>query len=245
MEQNNAFKVLAEQLNISNKKAKTLIDRGLVYVGQNKVKIARALINEDTKFRVENVADIKILYEDEDIIAVDKPAFLDSYDVQDSIPNSELLHRLDRDTSGVLLLGKNEKFIKKAVEEFRNRRVKKIYTAWVEGTFFEETIIDAPIHTIKRGKAISKIDERIGKKAITKVTPLEIQGKKSKVVIEIGTGRTHQIRVHMSHIGHPVVGDELYGSRTKSSRILLHSKQISIFKYSFEAREPKEILKYK
>ncbi len=75
--------------------------------------------------------------------------------------------------------------------------------------------------------------------------PLYIQGKKSKVEIEIETGRTHQIRVHLSSIGHPVVGDERYGSPTKTKRTLLHSKSISIFNYTFEAREPKDILKYK
>ncbi|MEA3418491.1 MAG: RluA family pseudouridine synthase [Campylobacterota bacterium] len=240
-----AYKLLAKQQEISNNKAKELIDRGLVYVGDRKVKIARAELPDDTRFRVEDVADVKILYEDENIIAINKPAQVDSYDIQDAIEGAELLHRLDRDTSGVLLLGRNREFIDDAINEFKNRRVKKEYVAWVEGVIFEEIEIEAPILTIKKGKAFSRIDELRGKSAYTKVKPLEIQGKKSKVAIEITTGRTHQIRVHLASIGHPVVGDEQYGSRTQSKRILLHSARMSIFSYAFEAPEPKDIARYK
>ena len=240
-----AYKLLAKQQRISNNKAKEIIDRGLVFVEDKKVKIARAELPDDTRFRVEDVADVKIIYEDDNIVAINKPAQVDSYDIQDAIEGAELLHRLDRDTSGVLLLGRNEKFIKDAINEFKNRRVKKEYVAWVEGIVFEETVIDTPILTIKKGKAFSKIDDRIGKKAYTVINPVEIQGKKSKVDIEIKTGRTHQIRVHLSSIGHPVLGDEQYGSRTQTKRILLHSKKMSIFNYTFEAPEPNDISRYK
>jgi len=240
-----AYKLLAKQQGISNKKAKEVIDRGLVFVGDKKVKIARAELPDDTRFRVEDVADVKILYEDENIVAINKPAQVDSYDIQDAIDGVELLHRLDRDTSGVLLLGRNREFIDHAINEFKNRRVKKEYVAWVEGVIYEEIEIEAPILTIKKGKAFSKIDDIKGKKAYTKVKPLEIQGKKSKVSIEIKTGRTHQIRVHLAHIGHPIVGDEQYGSRTQTKRMLLHSARMAIFDYAFEAGEPKDILRYK
>jgi len=240
-----AYKLLARQEGISNNKAKEIIDRGLVFVEDRKVKIARAELPEDTRFRVEDVADVKIIYEDDDIVAINKPAQVDSYDIQNAIEGAELLHRLDRDTSGVLLLGRNEKFIKKAINEFKNRRVKKEYVAWVDGVIFEEIEIDSPILTIKKGRAFSKIDERIGKKAHTVVNPIEIQGKKSKIDIEITTGRTHQIRVHLASIGHPILGDEQYGSRTQTKRILLHSKKMSILKYTFEAPEPKDIIRYK
>ncbi len=245
MEKDKAYKVLAQQEDISNNKAKELIDKGLVYVGNNKVKIARALINIDTKFRVEEVGEFKVIYEDDDIIAVDKPSFVDSYDIADAIDGATLIHRLDRDTSGVLLLSKNDKFLEKAIVEFKARRVTKRYIAWIEGVFYEETIVDAPIVTSRKGKAVSRIDELRGAKALSTIKPLEIQGKKSKVSIEIATGRTHQIRIHLSHIGYPIVGDELYGSRTKAKRILLHAYQISLLGYSFTSKEPREIYKYK
>jgi 23S rRNA pseudouridine1911/1915/1917 synthase len=240
-----AYKVLAEQKGLSNKKAKEMIDRGLVYVGDKQVKIARAEINTQTRFRIEYPEEIEILYEDDNIIAVNKPAQMDSYDIQDAIEGAELLHRLDRDTSGVLLLGRNETFIKKAINEFKNRRVVKEYVAWVEGVVYEPIEIDEPIHTIKKGKAFSMIDPVRGKKAHTLVKPEELQGKKSKVHIEITTGRTHQIRVHLAHAGYPIVGDEQYGSRTKSKRILLHSAKMKLFEYEFSAKEPKDIQKYK
>ena len=240
-----AYKVLALAQDISNKKAKELIDRGIVFVEDKKVKIARAEIHTETIFRIEYPAKMEILYQDDDIIAINKPAQIDSYEIQDMIPDAELLHRLDRDTSGVLLLGKNRKFIDKAISEFKNRRVKKHYVAWVDGVIYEKIEIDEPIFTIKKGKAFSMIDKVRGKRAISIVKPEELQGKKSKVNIEIMTGRTHQIRVHLASIGHPVIGDEQYGSRTQAKRILLHSSQMQILSYTFTAKEPKEILQYK
>ena len=245
MSKDKAYKVLAQSKEISNNKAKELIDRGLVFVGDKKLKIARAMISKDTFFRIEYPEDIVILYQDEDIVAVNKPAQVDSYDIQDAIDGAVLLHRLDRDTSGVLLLGRNDKFVQKAIAEFKARRVKKYYTAWVEGVVYEEMEIEEPIHTIKKGKAFSMIDRLRGKKAHTIVMPEEVQGKKSKVKIEITTGRTHQIRLHLSHMGYPIVGDEQYGSRTQSKRVLLHSAKIQILSYTFVAKEPKDIAKYK
>lgn len=240
-----AYKVLAQANGISNNKAKELIDKGLVYVEDKKVKIARADISTDTVFCIEYPEKIEILYQDEDIIAINKPAQVDSYEIQDSIEGAELLHRLDRDTSGVLLLGKNRPFIERAIAEFKNRNVEKHYVAWVDGVIFEKVEIDEPIFTIKKGKAFSIIDPLRGKKAHTIVTPEEVQGKKSKVNIEITTGRTHQIRVHLAHIGHPIVGDEQYGSRTQSKRVLLHSLKMKILDYEFNAAEPKDIARYK
>ncbi len=243
-----AYKLLAIQEDISNKKAKELIDRGLVYITDKKVKIARAEMPNNTRFRVEKIDSVKIIYQDENIVAINKPALLDSYELQDAIEEDEtvLIHRLDRDTSGVLILARNKDFLADAIEAFRQRKVKKRYVAWVEGVFYEETKIDAPIATHKQaGKAFSEINETRGKPAITVVRPIEIQGKKSKVEIEIMTGRTHQIRVHLSSIGHPIVGDERYGSVTRSKRILLHAKALSLLGYAFEAKEPRDIQKYK
>ena len=240
-----AYKLLALQQEISNKKAKELIDRGVVYVADRKVKIARAELPEDTVFRVEVPSDVRILYRDNDLIVVDKPALVESYEIQDRFEGAELLHRLDRETSGVLLLGRNRAFIARAVEAFRQRKVTKEYIAWVEGVIYEPIEIDQPIHTIKRGKAFSRVDPRLGKPAHTLVRPNEVQGKKSKVDITIDTGRTHQIRVHLAHVGHPVVGDEQYGSRTSAKRILLHAASITLLGQTFNASEPKDIQRYK
>lgn len=240
-----AYKVLARQQNISNREAKNLIDGGLVYVENQKVKIARGDVAEDTDFRILEIDNLDIIFENNEVIAVNKPAMLDSYQVQD-ILKAKLIHRLDKDTSGVLLLTKSDDFMEKCIKAFKNRNVTKQYIAWVDGIFYEDIIIDTPITTHKQGgKAFSKIDMRNGKPAVTIVKPLEVIGKKSKVEIEIKTGKTHQIRVHLASINYPIVGDEKYGSSTKSIRVLLHAKSIEIFEYKFSAPEPKYILKYK
>ena len=243
-----AYKLLAQQEGISNKKAKDLIDRGLVYYLDKKIKIARAEMPNDTHFRVEEIEKVNIIYQDEHILVINKPALLDTYELADAIEEdeTELIHRLDRDTSGVLLFARNPEFLADAIQAFKQRKVKKRYVAWVEGVFCEEIKVEAPIATHKQGgKAFSEVNEERGRPAVTIVRPLEIQGKKSKVEIEILTGRTHQIRVHLSHIGHPIVGDERYGSVTRSKRILLHAKAISLLGYAFEAKEPRDIVKYK
>jgi 23S rRNA pseudouridine1911/1915/1917 synthase len=245
MSTDKAYKLLALQQGISNNKAKELIDRGLVYVADRKVMIARAEMGEDTHFRVEMPEDIEILYQDDDVVAVNKPAMIDSYDIQDAIEGAELLHRLDRETSGVLLLGRNPDFIRRAVEAFRQRKVTKHYVAWVDGVIYEPIDIDLPIHTIKKGKAFSRIDPKRGKPAHTIVKPNEVQGKKSKVNITIDTGRTHQIRVHLSHMGYPIVGDDQYGSRTRAKRTLLHAASIALLGRTYTAPEPRDIQRYK
>ncbi len=82
--------------------------------------------------------DIEVIYEDRTIMPVNKPALIDSSSVPDLIADdSRLIHRLDRETTGVLLLAKGRDFLEKAIDEFKNRRVKKRYLAWVEGIFFE------------------------------------------------------------------------------------------------------------
>ena len=236
-----AYKVLAAQLGISNKKAKELIDRGLVYVGDRKVEIARGEIDTKTKFRVKQVERPEVLHEDEYLLAVNKPAHITSEEIaKDS--GYQLLHRLDKETSGVLLLVKDEEFRKKAIEEFRAERVYKEYRAWVEGIVAEPFEIDYPILTIKRGgKAFSRLSRSKGKPAKTMVEPLEVHGKKTKIKAIITTGRTHQIRVHLARAGHPILGDSLYGGKPWS-RLMLHAKRIKLLDYDIEAPEPKDFV---
>ncbi len=234
-----AYKVLANQLNISNKKAKDLIDRGLVYVGKKKVNIARGEVDIKTKFRVKNIVKPKIIFEDENILAIDKPAFLLSEEIEKMF-EYKLLHRLDKETSGVLLLVKNEDFRKRAIKEFKNQNVYKEYIAWVEGIVAEEFEINIPLLTIKSGgRAKTKVSFSKGKEAITFIKPLEIESKFTKVKAIIKTGRTHQIRVHLSKNNHPILGDTFYGGRD-FDRVMLHSSKIELLGYSFVSSEPKE-----
>lgn len=237
--QDKAYKVLAKHKNLSNNQAKELIDGGFVFIADKKVKIARALVDIDTKFRILNYQEPRVIFEDENLLAIDKPYGIKSEDLEKKF-KFKLLHRLDKETSGVLLFVKSEEFQKKAIEEFKNERVYKEYVAIVEGIVADEIEIESPILT-KKGKfgAKSLISED-GKRAYSKVFPLEVVGKKSKVKVIIKTGRTHQIRVHLQSIGHTIVGDELYGSRKRATRLMLHSREIELLGYKFESKEPKE-----
>lgn len=243
MEYEKAYKVLAKQENISNSKAKELIDKGLVRASGRKVNIARGEIPVNTKFTVKEVAPIKVIFQDEDILAVDKPAFLTADEISKKFSNYLLLNRLDKETSGVMLFAKNEEFQKKAIKEFKNNRVHKEYVAVVEGKFIDETVIDKPILTTRdrKGSAKSKVDSKLGKPAKSTVYPKFVEGNKSKVVVIIDTGRTHQIRVHLRDAGFPIIGDAVYGKPSSNvTRVLLHSRRTKIFDYDFESKEPQE-----
>lgn len=233
-----AYKLLALQEEISNAKAKEMIDRGLVYVGNKKVMIARGELPIKTVFRVEKVEKVFPLFENDNLVVVDKPAFLNADEVERQFKGTHLLHRLDRETSGVLMLVKDEDFRERAIKAFKNDEVYKEYVAWVEGVVTESAVIDEPILTEKRrGKAYSKVSQK-GKPAITEITPVEVSGKKTKLKIVIHHGRTHQIRTHLRFFGHPIIGDEQYGGR-QSQRVMLHAKKVTLLGETFEAKEPK------
>ncbi|MBD3841803.1 MAG: RluA family pseudouridine synthase [Campylobacterales bacterium] len=240
-----AYKLLADQEGISNSKAKELIDKGLVTVNGQKLIVARGLISKKAKFKVKELPDVKILFEDNDILAVDKPTYLNASEVEQMFPQAVLLNRLDKETSGVMLLAKNEEFRKKAVKEYAQNKVYKEYVAIVEGKFIEEIVVDEPISTFKGKKAVSRIDHKFGKPAKTTISPFLVEGNKSKVKIVIENGRTHQIRVHLQHAGFPIIGDLQYGVKTNQvHRVMLHSKVTRIFGYEFFSREPKEFFHF-
>ncbi|QKF82922.1 pseudouridine synthase family protein [Halarcobacter ebronensis] len=244
-EYDKAYKVLAKQEGISNSKAKELIDKGLVRAHGKKVMIARGEIPADTKFSVKEMAKIKVIFQDDDILALDKPCFMTSDEVAQKYPKYIMLNRLDKETSGVMLFAKNEEFQKKAIKEFKDNRVYKEYVAIVDGKVIETIEIDKPILTTKdRGMAKSKVDSK-GKSAKSTIYPMLVEGNKSKVKVVIDTGRTHQIRVHLSNAGFPIIGDAMYGKVASNiNRVLLHSKVTKIFDYTFESPEPKEFKVY-
>ena len=238
-----AYKLLAIQENISNSKAKDIIDKGLVSVNAKKIVIARGLIDEDTIFKIKKISTTKVIFEDDDIFVVDKPSFLSADEISKKYKKYILLNRLDKQTSGIMLFAKNEEFQEKAINEFKKNRVYKEYIAVVEGKVIEEIIIDKPILTIKnnKGSAKSKIDMKKGKSATTTIYPMLVQGNKSKIKIVIDTGRTHQIRVHLNFAGFPIIGDSIYGKISSNvHRVLLHSTKCKIFDYSFEVKPPRE-----
>lgn len=236
-----AYKLLAIQEKISNRAAKDLIDRGVVYSGGRKISVARGEISVKAKFKIEKIEKAKVIFEDDKILAVDKPAFLTTEEVAKDY-DATLLHRLDKETSGVLLFTKDEDFHKQAVNAFKNKEVYKEYIAIVQGKLVEPITIDEPLITIKKGSSLfSKISED-GKVAITHIEPLMLEGKLSKVKVVIETGRTHQIRAHLKSIKTPILGDTHYGAKAYK-RVMLHAHKISLLGYEFKSNEPKEFVK--
>jgi len=242
--QDKAYKLLALQENISNQEAKKYCDMGIVYIENRKVKIARAVVPLNTKFNIQKIQKLTKVFEDDDLIVLNKPPFTTSDECAKKYPKSKLLHRLDKETSGILLLAKNEDFRQKVITQFREKKVYKEYVAIVFGIVNEEQEINEPLLSIKNKKTnqiLTSVSKLKGKSALTTIKPLEIIGKKTKLKVVIQTGRTHQIRVHLAHIGFPVVGDELYGSKSRAKRLMLHAKKVEFLKYKFNIDEEQDV----
>ena len=168
---------------------------------------------------------LEIIHEDDDLLVVNKPAGLlsipdryvpDKPNLQDILKNQFgdiwVVHRLDKDTSGLLCFGKTEAAHKSLSRQFEERTVKKLYHALVDGKPGKtEGQIDRPIASGSKGKMLVA---RQGKAALTLYKVLQQFKHCSWVEIDLKTGRTHQIRVHFQAIGHPLLVDPLYGRRT-------------------------------
>ena len=180
---------------------------------------------------------LQILYEDPALIFLDKPAglvvqqrtwepdepFLHDL-VQRHTSPAFLMQRLDRGTSGVIFFSKLAEVNARLTRQFQRKRIRKTYLAICEGQLAAHLTIDAPI---ARVGAITFAVREDGKRAVTHVSPLASSTAGSLVEIALETGRTHQIRVHLSAIGHPLAGDWLYGERT-ASRPMLHAAALEM-----------------
>lgn len=169
----------------------------------------------------------RVIYEDTRILVIDKPAGLAAHGgsnvslgciealrlLRPTAPDLELAHRLDRGTSGVMLLAKRRSALRVLHELLREGRVDKRYFALVQGRWPEDLVtIDAPLVTRRvGGEARVKVDAQ-GKEAASAFRLVDRYGKTASLLeVSIATGRTHQIRVHAAHAGHPVAGDDRYG----------------------------------
>ncbi len=152
-----------------------------------------------------------------------------------------IVHRLDKDTSGLLIVAKNDVAHIKMSKEIQDRLVKKIYIALVKGNIPEnEATIDLPIARSTKDRKKMAVDEK-GKNAVTHFKVLKRYDKYTLLELKIDTGRTHQIRVHLSYIGHPVVGDEVYSNGKNEFGVkgqMLHARFLE-FKHPITGQEIK------
>lgn len=177
--------------------------------------------------------DVKIIYEDDNVLVVNKPSGLLSEAKGEYCPEKTLAdyglvaHRLDRDTSGVMILAKNEKVLKFLKNQFQRRTVHKTYYAVIEGQpKYEQMRIDLPLIRDKKRPTTFRVDAN-GKESETFLRLLKTDGKRSLVELRPTTGRTHQLRVHMKYLGHPIVGDVVYGDG-EADRLYLHAGELEI-----------------
>jgi RluA family pseudouridine synthase len=208
---------------ISRRKARELISQRRVFVNDRPVAVASREVGDSDRITiVEELPELEILREERDWIAVNKPAGLATQPMRDREQRSleELLrvkyreiyvvHRIDTQTSGVVVFARTRKAAARLSELFASREIHKIYLAVIEGAIDHVTTIESPIG---------------GKDAHTIVRPLQRLGETTLVSAEIRTGRTHQIRIHLKSIERPVVGDRRYGSTISAPRMLLHAWQ--------------------
>lgn len=189
---------------------------------------------------------IDIIYEDEDVVVVNKPvgmvvhpgagnwtgtlvnALLFHYPEQSHLPRAGLVHRIDKDTSGLLIIAKTKVAQLDLMDQLRDKSVYRHYQCVVAGSTKDlqrHKVIDLPIGRHKAQRTKMAITDN-GKEAVThlmKITP--VHENYSLLDIALETGRTHQIRVHLNHIGHPLVGDKAYGQRQQMRAGLLESQR--------------------
>ena len=199
--------------------------------------------NEQKIFTHKSWGKIKILFQGENVLILNKPAGIlvqpdeaggDSVISRVwaclSTDRAAAVHRLDRNTTGVLAVALHGEALRALEELFKNRSVRKFYLAIVAGQAPEEIMIDAPLLKDSENNLVTVSDE--GLNAVTKCERLATDGKFSLVKLELLTGRTHQARVHMAHIKHPIIGDRKYGdfkinrALKKITRPLLHAYEL-------------------
>lgn len=189
---------------------------------------------------------LKILYEDSDIIVLDKPsglltvpgkdpALFDSLEtrVQARHKTAKVVHRLDKDTSGVLLMALNKKALGNLGSQFEHRKTGKSYVARVWGVLEEDRgKVDLPLCTDWEQKPRQKVDFEHGRPSQTEWQVIEREANATRVRLTPITGRTHQLRVHMMAIGHPILGDQFYATGealAAADRLQLHAEMLRFF----------------
>lgn len=250
-------KYLAEELGISRSTVKKMIDEGFVLVNGKKIKASLILSEADelfvkdgfikeASFEAEDIP-INIVYEDDDLLVINKKSGMVVHPgngntsgtlvnalmhYTKNLSNKEafrpgIVHRIDKDTSGLMLVAKNDKAHDILAEGFKNKTIKREYIALVCGVIGEDTgVIDAPIGRDAKDRKKMCVTSENSKRAVTHFKVLKRYEHYTLLRLILDTGRTHQIRVHMKYIGHPVYNDPVYGKAYNDFGQFLHSASI-------------------
>ena len=260
-----------EDIDISRSKIQNLIKTGNVLVNGKEAKnsyivndgdeIDITMVDEEMHVEPEDIP-IDIVYEDDDVIVVNKKSGMvvhpgngnHSGTLVNALMNHSklstingefrpgIVHRIDKDTSGLLIIAKNDKAHMILAEEIKNKEVKRKYIALVKGVISHDTgTIDAPIGRDKQDRKKMCVTPENSKEAITHFKVLERFKDATLLECILDTGRTHQIRVHMKYIGHPIINDPVYlgGNNIDGYGQMLHAYEIS-----FIHPTTKEVMKF-
>jgi 23S rRNA pseudouridine1911/1915/1917 synthase len=245
--------------NYSRSYFRKLLDERKVFVNDSNIVLASRRLKQGDivafNFKKEERAEIKlekikldIIYEDDDIIVINKHSGIvvhpsyghESGTLLNALSghsegkyNPYLLHRLDKDTTGLIVFAKNERAKISISNQFQNRAVKKIYYAAVKGIIAEDRgIIEAPLGRSLQNRRLMSVNPFAKKMAVTEFKTVSRKDNYTLLEVRIITGRTHQIRSHMKYINHPVIGDRQYGgpevvSENRFKRQMLHAYSIT------------------
>ena len=251
---------LSNEMTLSREKVKALIKKKFILVNESNTKPSYELQygdkiqidHENENLPIKKEEKLKFLYEDKDIIILNKnkgiiihpidkenvtsiASLLENYTKDLSNLNGDnrkgIVHRLDKETEGVLLVAKHNKSHQWLKDQFQSRTIVKKYYAMIKGNMVNDyKEINKPIvrHKSKGLFKIANNNEHNKKDAISYISVIKRFKTKTLVSVEIKTGRTHQIRVHLSSIGHPVLGDPLYG-KPKGKNLRLQAYYISFY----------------
>lgn len=253
-------KYLNENTEYTRSKIQKMIENENILVNDVKVKdsykvkendyITIEALEETTDILPENIP-LDIYYEDDDLIVVNKPSGMVVHPAPGNYTGTlvnaliyhtnnlskvntnirpGIVHRIDADTSGLLLVAKNDKAHNILAEAIQKKEVVREYIALVEGIIMEDTAtIDAPIGRDKKDRKKMTVTSENSKDAVTHIRVLERYKDSTLIRCKLETGRTHQIRVHLSYIGHPVVNDPVYGHKKlidKDFGQMLHAEKL-------------------
>jgi tRNA pseudouridine32 synthase/23S rRNA pseudouridine746 synthase len=185
---------------------------------------------------------MRVVYADDRLVVVDKPPGLLSVPgrtepdcasarVQALYPDALVVHRLDQATSGLLLFARGAQAQRELSADFAERRVGKVYVAVVAGRLEGEGVIDLPLGADWPNRPRQQVDFKRGKPSQTRWRVLAHEGPDTRLLLTPVTGRSHQLRVHLAHVGHPILGDALYAPPAVAAagpRLLLHASELRV-----------------